>query len=386
MENRKTKFPIAAVFFAIICLFTIQDIYKYGYTLANNDVSASVYVVAFSFAQMISELIVGVCICICLIKKKSGKQLFFAITVLSILESTRLIDWFIGFCYGFFDLILLLYTLIALFDTILAIILAFIVGVININKFNKYQGKEKKIFSLLIGTFIIKIICEITLAGIYGFANFEMFIEPILQIFAYLLLANWCIDPFVKEKIIEANIELGDNTKNQTNMILDYNESYYDLVKHILLSLFTCGVWMYMWIYKTTKALNKTPNSEKYDPMNKLLLCLFVPFYMVYWFYKHGEKVDKLNKYANIKKEDNATMYLLLAIFIPVVACILMQDNINKLCTVDKVDKAVNSISSGITMNEENNAEAIKKYKDLLDTGVITQEEFDAKKKQLLNL
>ncbi|MBR3588760.1 MAG: SHOCT domain-containing protein [Clostridia bacterium] len=37
---------------------------------------------------------------------------------------------------------------------------------------------------------------------------------------------------------------------------------------------------------------------------------------------------------------------------------------------------------------QENNSEAdeLKKYKDLLDNGVITQEEFDAKKKQLLNL
>ncbi|MBO5652993.1 MAG: SHOCT domain-containing protein, partial [Clostridia bacterium] len=32
------------------------------------------------------------------------------------------------------------------------------------------------------------------------------------------------------------------------------------------------------------------------------------------------------------------------------------------------------------------NAEELKKYKDLLDAGIITQEEFDAKKKQLLGL
>lgn len=32
------------------------------------------------------------------------------------------------------------------------------------------------------------------------------------------------------------------------------------------------------------------------------------------------------------------------------------------------------------------NADELKKYKDLLDSGVITQEEFDAKKKQLLGL
>ena len=31
-------------------------------------------------------------------------------------------------------------------------------------------------------------------------------------------------------------------------------------------------------------------------------------------------------------------------------------------------------------------ADEIKKYKDLLDSGAITQEEFDAKKKQLLDL
>ena len=36
--------------------------------------------------------------------------------------------------------------------------------------------------------------------------------------------------------------------------------------------------------------------------------------------------------------------------------------------------------------NSTNNADEIKKYKELLDGGIITQEEFDAKKKQLLGL
>ena len=34
----------------------------------------------------------------------------------------------------------------------------------------------------------------------------------------------------------------------------------------------------------------------------------------------------------------------------------------------------------------QSNADELKKYKDLLDQGIITQEEFDAKKKQLLGL
>ena len=34
----------------------------------------------------------------------------------------------------------------------------------------------------------------------------------------------------------------------------------------------------------------------------------------------------------------------------------------------------------------QSNADELKKFKELLDSGVITQEEFDAKKKQLLGL
>lgn len=39
-----------------------------------------------------------------------------------------------------------------------------------------------------------------------------------------------------------------------------------------------------------------------------------------------------------------------------------------------------------VSCNEESRADELKKYKDLLDSGVITQEEFDTKKKQLLGL
>lgn len=41
---------------------------------------------------------------------------------------------------------------------------------------------------------------------------------------------------------------------------------------------------------------------------------------------------------------------------------------------------------SGATPQPSDSADQLKKYKDLLDAGVITQEEFDAKKKQILDL
>lgn len=42
--------------------------------------------------------------------------------------------------------------------------------------------------------------------------------------------------------------------------------------------------------------------------------------------------------------------------------------------------------SNQVVLNNQSNADELKKYKELLDGGVITQEEFDAKKKQLLGL
>ena len=55
-----------------------------------------------------------------------------------------------------------------------------------------------------------------------------------------------------------------------------------------------------------------------------------------------------------------------------------MQDRINILCTTKAVVEE--------TQVENSTAEQLKKYKELLDMGIITQEEFDAKKKQLLGL
>jgi F0F1-type ATP synthase beta subunit len=45
-----------------------------------------------------------------------------------------------------------------------------------------------------------------------------------------------------------------------------------------------------------------------------------------------------------------------------------------------------NTTESTTIFTQASNAEELKKYKDLLDQGIITQEEFDAKKKQLLGL
>ena len=57
---------------------------------------------------------------------------------------------------------------------------------------------------------------------------------------------------------------------------------------------------------------------------------------------------------------------------------------INDLLIARQPGKSNVAAESATSKSDE--AEQIKKYKDLLDSGIITQEEFDAKKKQLLGL
>ena len=102
--------------------------------------------------------------------------------------------------------------------------------------------------------------------------------------------------------------------------------------KHIVLCVFTFGIWYLIWIYRTTEFLNKAPDSEEYSPTSKLLLCMFVPFYIIFWTYEHGKRIDRLAK-ENRVSSDIATVSLVLGIFIPIVACIIMQDKINSIST-----------------------------------------------------
>lgn len=54
--------------------------------------------------------------------------------------------------------------------------------------------------------------------------------------------------------------------------------------------------------------------------------------------------------------------------------------------TFEDFNLVVTSLSTIKHEIPQSNADELKMFKDLLDAGVITQEEFDAKKKQLLGL
>lgn len=172
-------------------------------------------------------------------------------------------------------------------------------------------------------------------------------------------------------------IQLPVSKKNKQTNSASKVDGYLDMIVHIALCIFVGGVWQFIWIYRTMAYLNQELD-EEYIPWKKLLLCIFVPFYSVYWFYVHGKRLDRLTKKNGINKSDIATTCCVVSVFVPVISCVLMQDRINSFYSKQKdniEDKEVKDIT-----------EEIRKLKALLDDECITQEEFDAKKKQLLGL
>lgn len=175
--------------------------------------------------------------------------------------------------------------------------------------------------------------------------------------------------------------------------------AYFNLGMHVVLLLLTFGVWYLIWIYRMTGYLNRVEDEQPRNPTNQLLLCIFVPFYTIWWVYQSAQRIDKLAAAKGIAS-DLSTLCLILAIFVGVVPPILMQDKINAIVTTDgapdqSADCAqtqtagrapVRQQAAASSNTDVDTAEALKTYKELLDSGVLTQEEFDAKKKQLLGL
>ena len=222
---------------------------------------------------------------------------------------------------------------------------------------------------------------------------------PFLSLFvAFLRLLATCAGTFLAamwvaypeglpQQTVSASAETGSTTAAPAP------EVYCGLVKHILLLLFTCGIWLYIWIYRVTGYTNNVEGEENRNPTNKLLLCLFVPFYVIYWMYKTAQRLDKMAAAKNIPS-DLSTLCLILAIFVPIIPPILMQDKLNAIVAPTAAPAAYAAPAAPVApapapaapASVSEAADDLLKLKELLDAGILTQEEFDAKKKQLLGL
>ena len=360
MNDKKLRTPIGAILLLIPTLISIYDIVK-------------TYIdIGLLFGTPIIIYFSHLVLCIILLMKKRNIAIFASF---SLIASSWLYLFFNFFNDSDFSTILIRLLSFIAYISLALISFVFCEPQIIKSDLSKFANILKKLYYVPALALIVNLFIPIIYYAMQGFISrgFSNIIDKVLNIVGILLIAKWIVDPYKKEVVVKE--KQADGTTS-TCAVID-EEAYCSLGKHIVLCLFTFGIWYLIWIHRTTKFLNKTPNAEQYNPTNKLLLCMFVPFYQIYWLYKHGQRIDTFTNHKGLNNSDMATLCLILGIFIPIVACILMQDRINLICT----SNVTNSNTTPVSTTEE-----LKSLKDLLDSGVITQEEFDAKKKQLLGL
>lgn len=177
---------------------------------------------------------------------------------------------------------------------------------------------------------VVTEIFDLRCVGVYSFVSFVIYL---VYAAAFLLAGLWITksNGFSKSET-RYGTEYG-NTSARTEAL---PEAYFDLVNHTLLLVFTFGIWMLIWVYRMTGYTNAVKGEEKRNPTNKLLLYIFVPLYSIYWIYKTAQRIDKMAKEKNIEP-DIGTPCLILAVFVPVLAPILMQDKMNKVVSTKSV-------------------------------------------------
>ena len=130
-------------------------------------------------------------------------------------------------------------------------------------------------------------------------------------LFGMMLTGTWLI--FARDG------ELSDKTAENGYIHLDVHAALLALIDVI---------WPAIWIYKTTKFLNNAKTGDYRNPTKKLLLCLFVPFYLVYWVYQSAKRIEilALRKGRRIYIAGNCVA---LTIFFGMFSSLLMQREIN---------------------------------------------------------
>lgn len=250
------------------------------------------------------------------------------------------------------------------------------------------------------------------------YITFASILNYMLVLAAWAAASLWIVSPAaVRGSVFEylgANSAPKTATPGAPSSAPAESDGYFSMAAHVLLLLFGFGIWQYIWVYRTTKYLNRAPGMEQRNPTTKLLLCMFVPFYYIYWVYQSAKRIDALSNSRGIPS-DSATLCLILQIFIGIVPPILMQSKINTLASLPGFARpaapvqnhyappaqpqqptyappkpqrpaapAAQQPSANSVRLTRAQADELRRYKDLYDQGIITKEDFIAKRRQIL--
>lgn len=183
----------------------------------------------------------------------------------------------------------------------------------------------------------------------------------------------------------------------------------------ILLSIITCGIYGIYWMYllvKNTRSIQKNTD----NCTGEMLCLIFVPFYSLYWWYTRGEKVRQGFAEHDYNATGSGVVYLVLAVFgLNIISMAIMQSDFNSLKSethseqrstsavpqnTDPTYTPTPSYTPSYTpaytpaqayqpqpaQQKDNMREELEKYSKLFNDGLITEEEYEKMRKQILGI
>lgn len=113
-------------------------------------------------------------------------------------------------------------------------------------------------------------------------------------------------------------------------------DGYVDMTKHVLLTAVTALVWHYIWVYSVSLYLNAYAEGKKIKAGTQLLRYIFVPFYYIYWFNKHGHVISRIEEGRGEMTGKLHPGMMIFACLVPFAASVVMQNRINAIALSDK--------------------------------------------------
>ena len=100
----------------------------------------------------------------------------------------------------------------------------------------------------------------------------------------------------------------------------------------IILCIVTCGIYGIYWFICLTNDANTASNTFGTSGGVAFLLTLITcNLYGLYWAYKQGEKIDAAKTQRGVPSSNSGVLYLILCLFVPIVAWALMQNELNNM-------------------------------------------------------
>lgn len=287
----------------------------------------------------------------------------------------------------------------------------------------------KKIY-LIVASIVVLVITLFVIIFIdYGYLYGSILIPTIVEYLALIFFGLSMDDT----NNIEVRRSEKMNTQNTGNYNYQQNQQQYQYQSNInstiepegftkvwivvVLTIVTLGIYGFIWIYQTVGTLNKKlPMSQQFGQGAQVLLCIFVPFYVIYWVYKHCKRIEEYSLRIGTGSNDLSLIGLLLTIFgFGIIAYALMQDQINKNIMFEENGGITNSpqmnlqtqyynvntphksepvtpqpvVNSTYVTGDKKKSTAdeiqyLRELKSLYDEGILTEEEFNFKKNEIL--